>query len=1622
MRASRFGAFSSAVLAACALLSSIGTASAQASDTEYCYAGQCYPNLSSAEGAMRAAHPNYASYLTQKDRTVGVVGGALRTLSITYYVPDQAPASFNPPVYSFGAITNPAPQFCTPSGDPTYPNGCASEPQMVANVIASQSAIYGATSAVPTYSGSYVVPFSETHTVGIVNGIPYGWMRHNHDINSSLKKRVTITYQGPGSNFPRVDVFELRKITSFPCPVGFTANQGSHPSYNPNALYVATEPLCHPNIAEQAITTRLHLTTCPPEGCPSANPPVGPNPTYPATGDKARFETDFEFANTSFTRTYHSLRQAGQLPELAPGWVHAYSDRISGNPGVLSGLMSWTTDRGYVEVFKRIGSSNRFVSESGASHILDVEPSNTLPHKYIVTGRDTLIRYFNSAGRLIRIEDRNSAWKIEFAYDSDRLIAATDHTGRQLLFDYQNNRLTTIHLPDGQSVVYGYDANRNLQSVLYPDTTTKTYHYNEAGLSDANDPHALTGITDNGQRFSTYAYDTKGQVRLSQLHTATGTAEKVELVYTGDTQVAVTGPNGNVTNYTLSSTSGYRRVVSAAASNGTASNTYSGALTFETRDHLLNVTRFEYAADNAYANARYDAFGTPDERKTVTVRDASYRVTSKQTQAKSGATYVTKQTQAFVYNTRGQTIAMCIVDASNATAAAYACDSTAVAPAGVRKIISTYCEQADVTAGTCPLVGLLKTVDGPRTDVSDITTYTYHQSDAPGCIPGVNPCYYRKGDLHFVTNAIGQTVYYSDYDDAGRPTTVSAPDGVVTNFEYDPRGRLTARKVRGADGAVETDDQITRIEYWPTGLVKKVTQPDGAFTTYTYDAAHRMTGIADNAGNTISYTLNAASERTKEDTKDSTGTLMRTLSRTYNTLGQLQTATDAYNRNTGFSYDANGNLDQTTDALTRVADNNYDPLDRLSRTLQDMGGIAAETKFSYDVLDNLTQVNDPKGLNTTYTYNGLSELTTLASPDTGTTIYTYDSAGNRKTQKDARNKTTTYAYDALNRLTSATYAATALNTTYVYDTPQADCLAGETFGKGRLAKFTDQSGNTTYCYDRFGQLVRKVQRTNSQVFTLRYVYETSGRLQKIVYPNGAEADYLYDAQGRIIEVGAKPAAGTRQVLLTGAVYYPFGPAQQWNYGNGRVMQRSLNQNYQPGFVQVNASGGIDVGYEFDEVGNLKKLRGANQADPPKRLFGYDALNRLTENKDGVTNAVLQGYAYDKTGNRTSATIGASTTTYTYPATNHRLGQIGALATRVYDANGNTTSAPGTTTKNFVYGDHNRMTQAKNGTTVVMNYVYNGRGEQVRKYLGTANTYSLYDEAGHWLADYTNATTPTQQVIWMGDLPVGVIVGTGASQKLHYIEPDALGTPRVVVDPTRGATGTAVWTWDLQGEAFGTTAPNQNPDGDANQFVFNMRFPGQRYDSASGLNYNYFRDYEATTGRYVESDPIGLDGGSSTYAYTFSSPLSGIDPNGLLGLVFVRRTNSLWVTPETGTPYKIKATSGRPDCDKCTEKDRDKGPIPKGYYRLYAKDISNPPVFGDTLRNMRGDWGDWRAKLWPDNPSATYGRDGFFLHGGGLPGSAGCIDVGGGIYGSDITDRLANEIRADSDGIVDVWVR
>jgi len=102
----------------------------------------------------------------------------------------------------------------------------------------------------------------------------------------------------------------------------------------------------------------------------------------------------------------------------------------------------------------------------------------------------------------------------------------------------------------------------------------------------------------------------------------------------------------------------------------------------------------------------------------------------------------------------------------------------------------------------------------------------------------------------------------------------------------------------------------------------------------------------------------------------------------------------------------------------------------------------------------------------------------------------------------------------------------------------------------------------------------------------------------------------------------------------------------------------------------------------------------------------------------------------------------------------------------------------------------------------------------------------------------------------------------------------LNTPRLVADDTQ----TTVWKWEQQ-EPFGENAANDDPDGNAIAFEFNLRFPGQYFDKGSGLHQNYFRDYDSGIGRYVQSDPIGLAGGLNTYLYVDGDPLRFVDPTG-----------------------------------------------------------------------------------------------------------------------------------------------
>ncbi len=106
-------------------------------------------------------------------------------------------------------------------------------------------------------------------------------------------------------------------------------------------------------------------------------------------------------------------------------------------------------------------------------------------------------------------------------------------------------------------------------------------------------------------------------------------------------------------------------------------------------------------------------------------------------------------------------------------------------------------------------------------------------------------------------------------------------------------------------------------------------------------------------------------------------------------------------------------------------------------------------------------------------------------------------------------------------------------------------------------------------------------------------------------------------------------------------------------------------------------------------------------------------------------------------------------------------------------------------------------------------------------------------------------------------------------ELYFIHNDHLGTPQVVTNQSQQV----VWMVDYL--PFGQVIADPN-----NTLELYSRFPGQYLDSETGLYYNYFRDYDPTIGRYIQSDPIGLEGGINTYAYALNNPYRYIDFFGL----------------------------------------------------------------------------------------------------------------------------------------------
>lgn len=1215
------------------------------------------------------------------------------------------------------------------------------------------------------------------------------------------------------------------------------------------------------------------------------------DPINAANGNEYRQDTDLSSSRWLTFRRFYNSSSYVVPTTMGPKWRHSFDRTLTLMPSSSAdaGLLYARRPDGSMVSFSSTGGVWKADSDAAETLAVTKDATTGVTTGYtlrVAATRET--ESYDATGRLLSITDDNG-WATTLAYSDATtpaaiapkpgfLIGVTDPQGRVLHLTYDGQgRLAQVADPAGQTASYAYADNGNLANVTFADGSRRQYLYSEPANTKAAQkfPSEITGVIDEkGKRFETTTFDDTNHALTSQF---AGGADKISLYYYnysdhGGIPAQMTTPLGLVV--LLGFADDGAQSLKPSGTNtpcGNQCNQPWKSVTYDahgypatSKDFLDVMTTSTYDA-NGLLTQQVEASGTPLQRTTVTTWDTLHRQPLTRVVSDAKGTVVARN--SWTYNARGQALAECAIDP--AVTASYACGSQANAPAGIRQTSYSYCDAVDTTQ--CPQVGLLLTVDGPRTDVADVTHYAYYvTTDESGCAAVGGACH-RAGDLAQVTDALGHVRSILAYDRHGRPVRQKDANGVITDVAYTPRGWLASRTVRAkADGSASADDATTTLTYEATGALKTVTDPDGVVLTMTYDDAHRLIEVTDAQGNHVHYTLDANGNRIKEETFDAQGVSRRSMARKYNTLGQLTQVTDGrghvvFDATASGSYDGNGHLLTAKDALGTVQKDSYDALNRLVTRVADVNGASAATKatttaFAFDALDQLTGITDPEGLTTTYRFDGLQNPVGQTSPDTGTQSATFDAAGHPLTMTDAKGTVVSQVFDALGRTTAASYADATLNTTDRYD--EADSVTGcqGSFPQGRLTRRVESTVTTAYCYDRQGRLAEQRQTQGASTDVTDYVYTRAGRLAAIASPSGLVTEYGRDALGQIVSVTVTPAKGVAAKVVTAASYLPFGPITSYTLGNGQTVIRTYDANYQ---VTDVTSPALNLHFARDAAGNLTGLGDGVGATPTTETYTYDPLYRLAGVKDPSGKAI-EAYTYNRTGDRlTKAAPGLATGTYGYQAGTHWLTGIGT-ASRTYDANGSTTAnAAAGVAWGYGYNGRGQLTVLQQGGSTIAMYGYNAGGQRVLKTVGAAQTRFAYGPSG-LLGEYGSSA---RDYVWLDTVPLGVVDGSGVS----FIHADGLNTPRSVTD----GTGSTLWSWAFKSNPFGEVSPTSS-----NGYVLNLRFPGQYADAESGLIYNLHRYYDPATGRYLQSDPTGLNGGSSTYAYVSSGPLGAFDSQGL----------------------------------------------------------------------------------------------------------------------------------------------
>src|SRR5581483_7183194 len=522
------------------------------------------------------------------------------------------------------------------------------------------------------------------------------------------------------------------------------------------------------------------------------------NPANRGTGRK--FETELLFSSGNNTPLIERLTYNGRLStDGALLWSGAYGNSWSGHYErqvrvLATGVAVVRRENGRRFAFNPPVSGYVYIGDADVADRLTRLADgggNTTGWQYIVAADDSselygadgkLLSITNRAGSVLTLAYSDASTPSSIAPVPGLLISVTDRWGRAISYIYaRNQRVTQVTDPAGRTYAFGY-VNANLASITFPDLKVRQFLYNEQTHTQNTElPYSLTGIIDeNAGRFATFDYDTQGRV-VSTQH-ANG-AELVTLDYTSPyATTTVTDAFSVARSYGWTTSLGVVKLTSITGSAcptcGPAAQTLDANGNVASRtDWNGNRTNYTFDLARNLETLRVEGLTssggtTPQTRTITTAWDTNFRLP---TQIAEPLRIITNtfDSDGTHCGARG---ALCskTIQATSDTNGSLGFSAT---PTGTPRTW-TYTYNTN---------GSVLTVNGPRTDVSDVTTYTYYADNDSDLG--------KRGNVATITNALGHLTSITAYNAHGQPLTIVDPNGLTTTLTYDERQRLKTRAV-----------------------------------------------------------------------------------------------------------------------------------------------------------------------------------------------------------------------------------------------------------------------------------------------------------------------------------------------------------------------------------------------------------------------------------------------------------------------------------------------------------------------------------------------------------------------------------------------------------------------------------------------------------------------------------------------------------------------------------------------------------------------------------------------------------------------------------------------------------